>query len=146
MKEKITYFEVLVKAWIEKDGKFLLAKRGMSEKHEPGAWSLPGGKIDDEIRDEIIQHTLKKEIKEEVNIEIYDDIKLIYNNSFTKSDGSKVINLTFLCKYKFDDTKPCEDTSEIMWLSLEELINLENKKDYLEREISFLNKYLSILN
>ena len=134
---------VAVKAWIEKDNKFLLAKRGPKELHKPNTWSLPGGKIEDEIEEpNILQKTLRREIKEEVGIEITDDIELIYNNSFIRIDGAHVVILTFLCHYKSGEAKPLEDTAETKWFTIEELKRLVGVEDFLKREISELEKYL----
>ena len=55
--------KVIVKAWIEKDGKYLLGQRGVTEKHHAGVWSLPGGNIEEKVEDSILEKTLKKESK-----------------------------------------------------------------------------------
>lgn len=39
-------YSVLVNVAVEKDGRILLIKRGMNEKHEPGKWCIPGGKLE----------------------------------------------------------------------------------------------------
>ncbi|KKT83190.1 MAG: NUDIX hydrolase [candidate division WWE3 bacterium GW2011_GWC2_44_9] len=86
--------KVIVKAWVEKDGKYLLAQRGNTEKHHAGVWSLPGGNVENEVSESILEATLQKELSEEVGIEVEDKMDLIYNNGFVKdSDGSHVINL-----------------------------------------------------
>ena len=41
---------VLVKGWVEKDGKFLMARRSRKEIQAPGQWSIPGGKMENEGR------------------------------------------------------------------------------------------------
>jgi ADP-ribose pyrophosphatase YjhB (NUDIX family) len=133
---------VLVKGWIEKNRKFLLAKRSNAELHKPGVWSLPGGKVENEIEPNILQKTLKKEIKEEVGVEITNDIELVFNNSFERVDGANVVSLTFLCHYKSGEAKPLEDTVEIRWFSIEELKNFTEIEDFLKIEIIELVKYL----
>lgn len=135
--------KVIVKAWVEKDGKYLLAQRGSTEKHHAGVWSLPGGNIEQEVADSILEKTLKKEIKEEVNVEVKDEMELLYNNGFIKtSDGSHVINLTFLCHWKAGEAKPLEDTTKIKWFTLEELLNFKNPPDFLVKEIEHLVAHL----
>ncbi len=131
--------KVIVKAWIEKSGKYLLAKRDNTEAHHAGVWSLPGGNVETEIADSILEKTLKKEIKEEIGIEIGDKMELVYNNGFVKtSDGSHVVNLTFLCHWQSGEAQPLEDTSEIKWFTLAELQNLPDPPDFLEKEIKYL--------
>lgn len=135
--------KVIVKAWVEKDGKYLLAQRGATEKHHAGIWSLPGGNVEHKVEESILEETLKKEVKEEVGVEVKDKMELVYNNAFIKtSDGSHVINLTFLCHWKSGEAKPLEDTTRIRWFTLEELQNFENPPDFLEREIKHLASHL----
>ena len=135
--------KVIVKAWVEKEGKYLLAQRGQTEKHHAGIWSLPGGNVDGEVADSILEVTLQREIREEIGIEVFNKMELIYNNGFIKdSDGSHVINLTFLCKYKSGEARALEDTAGIDWYSLEDLKNLKDVPDFLQREISYLVQYL----
>jgi ADP-ribose pyrophosphatase YjhB (NUDIX family) len=143
-KDNAQFHIVAVKAWIEKDGKFLLAKRGPNELHKPNTWSLPGGKVEDGKEESyILQKTLVKEIKEEVGIDVTDDIELVYNNSFVRVDGAHVVMLTFLCHYKSGEAKPIEDTSKIKWFSIEELKNFKEAEDFLKIEIKELLNYLN---
>lgn len=135
--------KVIVKGWVEKDGKYLLAKRGSTEKHHAGVWSLPGGNIESEVEEAILEKSLQREIEEEVGIKVHDEMDIIYNNGFVKtSDGSHVINITFLCRWKSGQEKPLEDTQELVWYSIKELESLNNLPDFLEREISHLRKHL----
>jgi len=143
-KDNAQFHIVAVKAWIEKDGKFLLAKRGPKELHKPNTWSLPGGKVEGETEEpNILQKTLKKEVKEEVGVDVTDDIKLVYNNSFVRTDGAHVVMLTFLCHYKSGEAEPIEDTSKVKWLSIEELKKFKEAEDFLKREIKELVSYLN---
>lgn len=52
-------------AVIEKDGKILIAKRRIGDRHG-GRWEFPGGKIDS---GETPEECLKRELKEELGIE-----------------------------------------------------------------------------
>lgn len=141
-KDNAHFHIVLVKAWVEKDGKFLMAQRGSVELHKPGVWSLPGGKVDDEVKRDILQATLKKEVLEEVGVKITNQIELIYNNSFIRSDGSHVVNLTFLCHWESGEAQPLEDTAKVQWFTIEELKNFPNAEDFLQIEINELINYL----
>jgi ADP-ribose pyrophosphatase YjhB (NUDIX family) len=142
-KDNAQFHIVLVKGWIEKDGKFLLAKRSLKELHKPGVWSLPGGKVEGEKEEpNILQKTLKKEIKEEVGVEITNVIDLIYNNSFKRVDGAHVISLIFLCHYKSGYAKPLEETAEVRWFTLEELKRFNEAEDFLREEIKELVNYM----
>lgn len=138
-KDKAQFHIVGVKAWVMKGDKYLLARRGMEEVHMPGVWSIPGGKVDDDGETvNILQETLKREVLEEVGVEITDDIRLVYNNTFKRSDGASVVGLTFLCHWKSGEAKPLEDTSEVKWFTLDELLVMEGIEDFLKREIEAL--------
>lgn len=142
-KDNAQFHIVAVKAWIERGNKFLIAKRGPNELHKPNTWSLPGGKVENEVEEpNILQKTLKKEIKEEVGVEVTDNIELIYNNSFIRADGAHVVMLTFLCHYRSGEAKPLEDTTEIKWFTIEELRRLTGIENFFKIEINELEKHL----
>lgn len=141
-KDNAKFYIVLVKGWIEYRGKFLLAQRGMNEVHKPGAWSVPGGKVEDAETTYVVEKTLKKEIKEEVGLDITDDIELIYNNTFQRVDGAHVVNLTFLCHALSDAAQSLEDTTQVQWMTPEELKNFPDAEDFLRIEIDALSAFL----
>ncbi len=133
---------VLVKGWVEKCGKYLMAKRGNTEPHKPGVWSLPGGKVENEVERDILQSTLKKEIKEEVGLDITETIELVYNNTFRRIDNAHVVSLTFLCHYKGGEAEALDDTAEVKWFTIEELKNFKDAEDFLQIEIEELLKFI----
>lgn len=141
-KDHAHFYIVLVKAWVEKKGKFLLAKRGDKELQKPGSWAPPGGKVDLKDESHVLSKTLKKEVLEETGITITNKIELVYNNSFTRVDEAQVVNLTFLCHWQSGEAKPLEDTAEIRWFSAEELKNFPEAEDFLKIEIRELLRYL----
>lgn len=141
-KDNAQFHIVAVKAWVKKGDKYLLARRGMNEVHMPGVWSIPGGKVDDDDETvNILQETLKREVLEEVGVEITDEIDLVYNNTFKRSDGSSVVGLTFLCHWKSGEAEPLEETLEVGWFTLDELLKMEDVEDFLKREIGALSSH-----
>ncbi len=142
-KDNANFFIVLTKCWIQKDNKFLIARRAETEVHAAGAWSIPGGKVDRENIENILQITLAKEVKEEVGLEIDNRITLIRNNSFTRSDGAKVVGLTFIANYKDGKAKALDQTTEVAWLSLNELKEREDLEDFMRKEIEVLDNYIT---
>ena len=114
--------------------------RRLQTGHEGGKWSIPGGKIgsDGEEHDILLKNT-KKEILEEVGIEIFDDVALVHDNTFTRSNGDDVLALVFLCKYKSGEAKPLEDTADVKWIGKDEINNYEfspNVKEYVLKGFS----------
>lgn len=134
---------VLVKGWVEKDGKYLMAKRSQKEIQAPGTWSIPGGKMEAKDGPHVVEEHLKEEVKEEVGIEIKDEVELIYTNAFTRVDGAHVVGLTFLCHWKSGEAQPLDDTDEVKWFSLEELKNSDHQEKWMQKEIEALTKYKS---
>ena len=138
-------YSVIVNAVIAKDGKILISQRSLEEKHQPGSWTIPGGKIEnyegkDEIFD-IVEFTLAKEIREEVGVEISSKVSLLANNTFRHTKGHLVLALEFLCEYKSGKATPLEDTAAVAWISPAELNNYKfapNVKEYLAKGFALL--------
>lgn len=118
---------IIVNAIIEKDGKILISQRSFEEKHEPGKWTIPGGKVEFTHGNvfHIIEKTLAKEVKEEVGIKISANVELLTNNTFIRSDGTHVVALMFLCHYESGEAKPLEDTLDVRWIAENELSNYD---------------------
>ena len=140
--KNISTHVVAVFAFVEKNGKILLAKRSLDDPQAGGQWSIPGGKIDMIESPGIILETLKKEVMEEVGIEIEDDIDLVWDEGFYRVSEHHVIGLTFLCKWKKGEAKPLEDQEEVMWVSKKDLENFSGLPDYFKPRVK---KLLTIL-
>ena len=66
----------VVAALIEKDGKYLIARRSTGTEDVMGKWEFPGGKVE---KGETEEHAIKREIKEEFEMDI-EAIKFVTNN------------------------------------------------------------------
>ena len=66
----------VVAALIEKDGKYLIARRSTGDKNVLGKWEFPGGKVKENESEE---HAIEREIKEEFEMDIKAN-KFIINN------------------------------------------------------------------
>lgn len=127
---------VIVNGVVFNGDKVLVSQRSMEEDHEPGKWTIPGGKIERTVGDVfgIIEATLAREVMEETGVEIENEIKLITNNTFIRSDGQHVIALVFKCKYKSGEAKPLEDTIDCKWATKADLDTMDfppNVKNYI---------------
>lgn len=127
---------ILVNGVVFKDNKVLVSQRSWEEPHEPGKWTIPGGKVEktDGNVFHIIEKTLKNEIIEETGIEIEERIQMITNNTFIRSTGQHVVALVFQCWYKSGIAKPLEDTIDCKWVTKEEVQQMEfapNIKEYI---------------
>jgi 8-oxo-dGTP diphosphatase len=63
---------IVVAAVIERDGRFLVARRLLGT-HLAGYWEFPGGKVQD---GETLENALRREIREELNAGIVDLTKI----------------------------------------------------------------------
>ena len=135
---------IMVQGWVEKDGKFLMAQRSFQELQAPGAWAIPGGKVEtvEGSAERILEQTLKKEILEETGVIVSDAMQFVYNDAFTRVDGSTVVAITFLCQWQSGEARALEDTEQIQWFTLEALENFSDAKPFLKRQITELVKFL----
>ena len=129
------FYSVIVNSVIvNNEGKVLIAQRSPEEGHEGGKWSIPGGKIESMGEEhDVLLKNIKKEILEEVGIEIFDDIVLVHDNTFTRSNGDDVLALVFKCKYKSGEAKPLEDTVDVKWIKKDGIENYDfppNVREY----------------
>lgn len=138
---------ILVNAVVEKEGKILISQRSFEETHQPGSWTIPGGKVERTKGDiwNIIEKTLKDEVMEETGVEITNDTQLLTNNTFIRSTGQHVVALIFLCHWKSGEAKPLEDTIGVKWITEKELEKMKfapNVKTYIKKGVNILKKQL----
>jgi 8-oxo-dGTP diphosphatase len=128
---------LLVNAVVFKDDKVLVSQRSWEEAHEPGKWTIPGGKVErtEEETFSVLEKNLAKEVREETGVEIEDGMQLISNNTFIRSsDDQHVVVMVFKCRYKSGEAEPLEDTVDCKWATKEEVEDLDfppNVKGYI---------------
>lgn len=117
--------------------KVLVSQRSPEEKHEPGKWTIPGGKVErtDEEVFHILEKTVAREVLEETGVEVEERMQMVINNTFIRPhDNQHVVVIVFKCQYKSGEAKPLEDTIGCKWATKEEVENLEfppNVKEYI---------------
>jgi ADP-ribose pyrophosphatase YjhB (NUDIX family) len=134
---------ILVNAVVIKGNKVLISQRSSNEVHEPGKWTIPGGKVEKTPGNiwNIVEESLKREVLEETGIKIQNEICLITTNTFIHSTGNHVVALTFLCRYRSGKAKPLEDTIKVNWISLKQIDNYQfapNVKSYIINGFNYL--------
>lgn len=119
---------VIVNGVIFKNEKVLVSQRSWDEAHEPGKWTIPGGKVEKEedVIFNILEKNVMKEIKEETGIEVDTKMRMVTNSSFIRpSDNQHVIVIVFKCMFKEGTPKPLEDTIDCKWVTEEEVKDME---------------------
>lgn len=122
---------VVVTGIVEKNGKFLIAKRADHEKAFPNRWTVPGGKL---VLSEyehlpktanfpqwynVIEWVLRKEVLEEAGVEIEKPAYLT-DLVFIRPDGFPVVTFSYWAKYKSGEVALCKDLTEYAWVTAEE--------------------------
>jgi ADP-ribose pyrophosphatase YjhB (NUDIX family) len=104
-------FRIGVFAVIERDGRYLLARR-----RDIGWWNLPGGGLE---AGETVDEGLAREAREEVGVEI-EIVRLV---GVYSKPGKQEVVLTFLCRLRDPQAQQMtsEEVSEVAWFSPEAL-------------------------
>ena len=109
----------VVAALIEKDGKYLIARRSTGSEDVMGKWEFPGGKVE---KEESEQHAIEREIKEEFELTIKAKEFLINN---VCEYPTKVVDLRlYKCDYVSGEFN-LHDHSEYKWVGKEELLEYD---------------------
>lgn len=109
----------VVAALIEKDNKYLIAKRSTGDPNVLGKWEFPGGKLKD---NESEMDAIEREIKEEFELDIKAK-KFLINN--VCEYPTKVVDLRlYECEYISGDFN-LHDHSEYIFVDKSEIINFD---------------------
>jgi 8-oxo-dGTP diphosphatase len=108
---------VVVAAVIERDGKFLVARR-LKDTHLAGLWEFPGGKVD---RGETLEEALRREITEELGTGIT-DARTIFHTAHSYPE--RIVELYFYRAGLSDEPRPLLG-QELRWISRDEFALLE---------------------
>ena len=109
----------VVAALIEKNGKYLIARRSTGSSDVLGKWEFPGGKVE---KNETEKHAIEREIKEEFEMDIVAN-KFVINNICKYP--TKTIDLRlYECKHISGELK-LHDHSEYRFVNKEEIINFD---------------------
>ena len=109
----------VVAALIEKDNKYLIAKRSTGDPNVLGKWEFPGGKLKD---NESEMDAIEREIKEEFELDIKAK-KFLINN--VCEYPTKVVDFRlYECEYISRDFN-LHDHSEYIFVDKSEIINFD---------------------
>ncbi len=119
------------------DFSYLIIKRGMHKKVQPGKWIYPGGGLntDDYINtpsssDKIwrwpraLETSLMREVDEEVGLKIGKP-EFLTDITFLRPDGVPVICFSYFAPYISGEIKLDEDSTDFAWVTLEEAKNYD---------------------
>ncbi len=90
--------------------KFLVERRRLDEKVDPGIVCLPGGHV---RANESMSDALKREMREELGIEVKDS-KFVCKNLYVASNGERQNAYCFLIT-DYEGKPVCRSAQEIFW-------------------------------
>ena len=109
----------VVAALIEKNGKYLIARRSTGDENVLGKWEFPGGKVQE---NETEEHAIEREIKEEFEMDI-EAIRFLTNN--VCEYPSKVIDLRLYQGEYLSGKFHLHDHSEYKFVDKEEILKYD---------------------
>ncbi|MEK9147138.1 MAG: NUDIX domain-containing protein [Patescibacteria group bacterium] len=127
---------LLVNVVVFNKDRVLVSQRSWQEPHEPGKWTIPGGKVERTNKEVfgVLEKTAQDEVMEETGVKVRDKIRLITNNTFVRSTGQHVVAMIFSCEYKSGKATPLEDTIDCRWANIAEVKKMQfapNVKGYI---------------
>ena len=146
------HYVVVTCILVNKEGKFLIAKRADWEKAMPGQWTVPGGKLevlDYALREKdtsahwynVFEDVCKKEVKEEVGLGVK-NIEYVTSMVYIRSDKVPAVIVSLWGEAIGDDVKLCHALTDYKWVTLEESKNYE-LIDGIYEELEMLDKKLN---
>ncbi len=109
----------VVAALIEKDGKYLIARRSTGSEEVLYKWEFPGGKVE---HDESEEHAIEREIREEFEMNIQ-AIQFLTNNICEYPNKTIDLRL-YECKY-LNGKFHLHDHSEYKFVNKEDILNFD---------------------
>ena len=100
--------------------RFLVERRGLDEKLDPGIVCLPGGHV---RKNESREEALKRELREELGIMV-NGLRFICKNFYVASNGERQNAYCFLVT-EYEGKPVCKSAQEIYWEDNIENLSLE---------------------
>lgn len=110
----------VVCALIERDGKYLIAKRSTGNPEVLGKWEFPGGKVE---AGETEEAAIEREMREEFEVEVK-AIRFVANNVCEYPNRTIDLRL-YECKYISGEFKIFDDHSDFKFITKEEFKDYE---------------------
>lgn len=114
--------QVGVKVFIKnKEGNFLILKRNVDQyKEVKNLWDIPGGRIKSGFS---LFDNLKREVKEETNLDLLENLKLVFAQDIIRKD-KHVVRLTYIGEADGQFVLDNTENVDFRWVSLKELKEL----------------------
>jgi len=111
-----------------KGNEFLVERRGLNEKIDPGVVCLPGGHVK---ADESKEDALKRELCEELDIKVK-RLRFICKAFYVASNGERQNAYCFLVT-KYEGNPVCKSAVEVFWEDNVENLSLEVDREAIKK-------------
>lgn len=116
----MTQFFVAAHALVQKDGKFLVTKRKMTDGYMPGLWDLPGGTVE---AGETVEDAVVREVAEETGLRIMVHGPRAVYTVRSSLPARQNVNITYDCTWVSGAVVLAEH-DEFRWVTLAEAATL----------------------
>ncbi len=115
------------KAFVLKDGKFLLIKRSAQDDVQPNKWELPGGKLDN---GQSVSDALEREVLEETGLVVVPLDKVVYSYSKIITEPKKYAGMPYVLlvgkvQWLAGEIRLSEEHTEFAWVTKDEALNYD---------------------
>ena len=112
---------------VDDTGKLLVIKRSSTDKHDPGKWEIPGGKLEE---GQDLAHSQEIEVMQEKGLLVMPRYQLVFADSFVVSEG-QYAGLPYVVLFSVTERvggkfKLSPEHTDHAWLSYNELLALDN--------------------
>lgn len=114
---------VTLECFVKKDNKYLMLHRNNNKRIMPDVWMAPGGKR--EFNEGLFEAT-RREIREETGLEVKNLRIMCTGNGYLKDLNQELFWHFVEAEYKSGEVLQNPEDGELIWLSLEEILNKEN--------------------
>lgn len=109
-----------------RDGRILLVQRARTDRHHPGLWECPGGKLD---QGQDLSHALEREVMEETGYLAEPDNPLVFIDDYVIGDGPYA-GLTYVVIFGIGrlvggKEKLSEEHDDSAWVTYDEMLDYE---------------------
>lgn len=126
---------VALECFVKKDGKYLMLHRNSDKKILPNVWLAPGGKIE---FNEGLFECARREIREETGLEINNLRIKATGNGYMKDLNEEVFFHFVFADYAGGILKNNPPDGELRWLTVEEILKLDNLLAEIHQVSSFI--------
>jgi 8-oxo-dGTP diphosphatase len=122
----------------DSDKNFLLLKRSLNSKGNPGRWEPPGGKIDP---GESFDTAILREVAEETGLNV--SIQHVAGTAESELPKLKIIHLILEGKLESGQVHLSDEHTDFVWVNLEKLKNLDLADWFIPFTLEYSKKKLN---